>query len=60
MSYEKIVDTGMEMQMIIKVKTDKEYKAKINEFRQDGWFLITFGKKFSELEKAGRITVVER
>lgn len=45
--------------MIITAKNKKEYSEAIRKYRLQGWFLITYTKRFAELEKAGRIIVVE-
>ncbi|MDO4451355.1 MAG: hypothetical protein Q4B89_00825 [Lachnospiraceae bacterium] len=43
----------------IEVKNRKEWNAKIKEYRNNGYFLITFGNRLAELEKGNELVVIE-
>ena len=46
--------------MKITVKTKKEFESKIKEYRNNGFNLITLGKRIAELERNNEIIVIER
>lgn len=41
------------------VKNRREWIAKIKEYRNNGYFLITFGNRLAELEKGNELVVIE-
>ena len=40
-------------------KNKKEFTSIIKKYRDDGYMLITYGKKFAELEKDNEIIIIE-
>jgi hypothetical protein len=43
----------------LKVKNKKEFTNIIKKYRDDGYMLITYGKKLAELEKDNEIIIIE-
>lgn len=41
------------------VKNRREWIAKIKEYRNNGYFLITFGNRLAELEKGNELVIIE-
>lgn len=46
--------------MTIKVRTKKEFEAKVREYRWNGYNIITFGKMYAEMEKGNEIITIEK
>jgi len=46
--------------MTIKVRTKKEFEAKVREYRENGYNIITFWKMYAELEKGNEIVTIEK
>ena len=44
----------------IKVKTKKAMQDKIRELRADGYMIVTFGCRYSEMEKGDDFVVIAR
>lgn len=44
----------------ITVKTKKELEQKIREYRAEGYMITTYGCTLVEMEKEGKMVVIER
>ena len=45
--------------MKINVKSKREYEATIKELRAKGYMIITYAKRFAELENDNKIVIIE-
>lgn len=52
------IEEGKQMTKI-NVKTKKELKEKVSEYRKKGYMLVTFDYKLCEIEKGDELVVIE-
>lgn len=43
----------------IKVENKRQWKKLISEYRENGYFIITYGYTLAELEKGNELVVIE-